>query len=44
LAAAKTGGAARFLTERTYVDDATARADTLEELQKLPREMEEIAA
>ncbi len=29
-----------FLTKRTKVDDATAGADTLEELHKLSREME----
>jgi hypothetical protein len=33
-----------FLTERTYVDDATARANTRDELLKLSKEMEEIAA
>jgi hypothetical protein len=31
-----------FLPERTSVDDATAGADTMEELQKLSWEMEEI--
>src|SRR5450830_458158 len=36
--------AAWFLENRTYVDDATAGADTMEELQQLSREMEEIAA
>ncbi len=29
-----------FLTKRTKVDDATAGADTLEELHKLSKEME----
>jgi hypothetical protein len=36
--------AAWFLTERTYVDDATAGANTRDELVKLSKEMEEIAA
>jgi hypothetical protein len=36
--------AAWFLTERTYMDDATAGANTRDELVKLSKEMEEIAA
>ncbi len=36
--------AARFLTERTYVDDATAGTNTRDELRELSKEMEEIAA
>ncbi len=33
-----------FFTARTYVDDATARVNTLNELLKLSKEMEDIAA